>query len=287
MKIGITIHATDLAIPAHDLAVEAEQRGFYSLYVPEHTHIPTSRRTPAPTGDAILGEEYARSPDPYVSLAAAAVKTSRIRLGTGIALPAQHDHIALAKQISTLDRLAQGRFIFGVGYGWNHEEMENHGIQVRTRRSLVREKLLAMQALWANEVAEFRGKRVQLEASWQWPKPKQSPRPITLLGGGAGPILFSQIAEFADGWMPIGGRGIQRSLPALRQQMEMQNRNPDSLHIVPMGVLPTPEKLDYYAEIGTTECVLRLPSAPRDEVLPVLDEYTRYVSNAETETTHP
>ena len=287
MKIGITFHATDLAIPVHDLAVEAEARGFYSLYVPEHTHIPTSRRTPAPTGDAVLGEEYARSPDPYVSLAAAAVKTSRIRLGTGVALPAQHDHIALAKQIATLDRLAQGRFIFGVGYGWNHEEMENHGIEVRTRRSLVREKLLAMQALWTNEVAEFRGKRVQFEASWQWPKPEQSPRPTTLLGGGAGPILFSQIAELADGWMPIGGRGIQASLPALRQQMEMRGRDPDSLQIVPMGVLPTPEKLDYYGKIGTTECVLRLPSAPRDEVLPVLDDYTRYLSSVEAGARHP
>ncbi|MDG2049672.1 MAG: LLM class F420-dependent oxidoreductase [Myxococcota bacterium] len=277
MKIGITFHATDLAIPVHDLAVEAEARGFYSLYVPEHTHIPTSRRTPAPTGDAVLGEEYARSPDPYVSLAAATVRTSQIRLGTGIALPAQHDHIALAKQIATLDRLAQGRFVFGVGYGWNHEEMENHGIEVRTRRSLVREKLLAMQTLWANDVAEFKGERVQLEASWQWPKPQQKPRPITLLGGGAGPTLFSQIAEFADGWMPIGGRGIQKSLPELRRRMEERGRNPDSLQIVPMGVLPNAEKLDYYAEIGTTECVLRLPSATRDEVLPVLDAYTHYL----------
>ncbi len=149
MQIGVTLHATDKAISPVELAVEAEARGFHSLYIPEHTHIPTSRRTPAPTGDAELAEEYLRSPDPYISLAAAAVRTERIRLGTGIGLPAQHDPIALAKQISTLDQLSGGRFVFGIGYGWNHEEMENHGIDVKRRRALVREKMLAMQALWS------------------------------------------------------------------------------------------------------------------------------------------
>ena len=277
MKIGITFHATDLAMPVHELAVEAESRGFASLYIPEHTHIPTSRRTPAPTGDAELGEEYARSPDPYVALAAAGALTSQIRLGTAVALPAQHDHIALAKQISTLDRISQGRFVFGVGYGWNHEEMENHHIDVKTRRALVREKILTMQSLWANDVAEFHGAHVHLEASWQWPKPLQQPRPMTLLGGGAGPILFSQIAEYADGWMPIGGRSLKKELPALRRAMEERRRDPDDLHIVPIGVLPDPAKLAYYAEVGATECVLRLPSAGRDVIMPVLDEYTQYL----------
>jgi probable F420-dependent oxidoreductase len=177
MQIGVTIHATDLAIGPAELACEAEARGFHSLYVPEHTHIPVSRRTPAPTGDAELADEYKRSLDPYVALAAAAAVTRTIRLGTGVALVAQHDPIALAKQLASLDLLSCGRLVLGVGYGWNHEEMENHGIDVKRRRARVREVMLAMQALWANEVAEFHGEFVRFEPSWQWPKPLQQPRP--------------------------------------------------------------------------------------------------------------
>jgi probable F420-dependent oxidoreductase len=278
MKIGVTIHATDRAMPPHEVAREAEARGFHSLYIPEHTHIPVSRRTPAPTGDAVLGDEYLRSPDPYVSLAAAAMVTTKIRLGTGIGLPAQHDHIALAKQISTLDRLCDGRLVFGIGFGWNHEEMENHGIDVRSRRELVREKMLAMQALWKDDVAEFHGEHLRMEASWQWPKPIQRPRPVTLIGGGAGPKLFAHIAEYADGWMPIGGAGLERSLVELRRAMQARNRDPAALHIVPMGVLPDAGKLAHYAAIGVTEAVLRLPSAGRDRVLPTLDAYAIHLA---------
>jgi len=151
MKIGVTIHATDKAMDPAALAREAEARGFDSFYIPEHTHIPTSRRTPAPTGRAELGEEYARSPDPYIALAAAAAVTSKIRLGTGIGLPAQHDPITFAKQIATLDRVANGRFTFGIGFGWNLEEMENHGVDFKRRRERVRETMLAMQALWSRD----------------------------------------------------------------------------------------------------------------------------------------
>ena len=277
MKIGVTIHATDRAIPPDELAVEAEERGFASLYIPEHTHIPTSRRTPAPTGDAELADEYKRSPDPYICLAAAAARTSKIHLGTGIGLPAQHDPITFAKQLATLDVISQGRLIVGIGYGWNHEEMENHGIEVRTRRALVREKMLAIQALWSNEVAEFHGKFVNMEPSWQWPKPLQQPRPPILIGGGAGPRLFDHISEYADGWMPIGGKGMAEALKTLRICMSERGRDPSSLRIVPMGVIPSSEKLDYYREVGATEVVLRLPSDQRDPVLRKLDEYSQYL----------
>ena len=276
MKIGVTIHATDRAIAPAELAREAEDRGFHSLYLPEHTHIPTSRRTPAPTGEAELPEEYSRSPDPYISLAAAAAGTERILLGTGIGLPAQHDHITLAKQIATLDVIARGRFVFGIGFGWNHEEMENHGIDVHRRREWVREKMLAMQALWANEVAEFHGDWIDMEPAWQWPKPVQQPRPPVLIGGGAGPKIFAQIAEYADGWMPIGGAGMREALARLRGAMQERGRDPDQLRVVPMGVMPDEEKLAYYRESGATEAVLRLPSASRDKVLPRLDEFARY-----------
>ena len=279
MEIGLTIHATDRAMSPPELAREAEERGFYSLYLPEHTHIPTSRRTPPPTGEAELGEEYARSPDPFVALGACAAVTSRIRLGTGVALVAEHDPIALAKAVATADWLSAGRLVLGVGYGWNREEMENHGIVVSRRRQHVREVLLAMQALWSQEVASFHGEVVRFEPSWQWPKPVQQPRPRVLLGGAPGPTLFRHIAELGDGWLPIGGGGVRAALPRLRTAMEEAGRDPASLHIVPMGVFPSEGKLDHYRQIGATEVALRLPSAPRDEVLPVLDDYARYLSH--------
>jgi probable F420-dependent oxidoreductase len=277
MQIGITIFATDLSMDPVELAIEAEARGFHSLYVPEHTHIPTSRRTPPPTGDAVLAEEYKRTLDPYIALAAASSRTSRIRLGTGIALVAQHDPIALAKQVATLDRLSQGRLVLGVGYGWNQEEMESHGIDTKRRRARVREVMLAMQALWSQEVAEFRGEFVRFEPCWQWPKPVQQPRPPVLLGGAPGPTLFAHIAEYADGWIPIGGAGMREALAELRRAMDAARRDFASLRIVPMGVMPSPQKLDYYRELGVHEAVLRVPSAPRDQVMPVLDAFAKYV----------
>ena len=277
MKIGITIHATDRAMDPVELAQEAEARGFYSFYIPEHTHIPTSRRTPAPTGTPELGQEYLRSPDPYITLAAAASVTREIRLGTGIGLPAQHDPITFAKELATLDWLSRGRLVLGIGYGWNHEEMENHGIDVKRRRALVREVMLAMQELWSKDVASFEGEFVRFEPAWQWPKPVQRPRPRILIGGGAGPKLFSHIAEYADGWMPIGGAGMAAELERLRDTMRERERDPDSLHVVPMGIIPSPQKLAYYEEVGVTESVLRVPSAPRDQVMPVLDDYVQYI----------
>jgi probable F420-dependent oxidoreductase len=277
MQIGVTLHATDRSMSPADLAPEAEARGFHSLYVPEHTHIPTSRRTPPPTGDDELADEYRRSLDPYVALAAAASRAPRIRLGTGVALVAQHDPIALAKQIATLDFLSGGRLVLGIGYGWNVEEMENHGIEVRHRRARVRETMLAMQELWSKEVAEFHGEFVDFEASWMWPKPVQQPRPRVLIGGAPGPKLFAHVAEYADGWLPIGGAGVRAALLDLRAAWEGAGRAWSEVHIVPMGVYPDEAKLDYYRELGVTETVLRLPSAPRDALMPVLDDYAVYV----------
>ena len=277
MKLGVTMHATDLAMDVAELAREAEARGFHSLYVPEHTHIPASRRTPPPTGTRELEPQYYRSPDPIVALAAAAAVTSRILLGTGVALPAQHDPISYAKQIATLDRIAHGRFVLGIGYGWNEDEMENHGIDPRRRRAHTREAMLAMQALWSNELASYQGEFVHFAPSYQWPKPLQQPRPRVLIGGAAGPLLFAHIAEFGDGWLPIGGAGIKQALPELRRALAERGREPSALHVVPMGVLPDAAKLDYYRELGVTECALRLPSSTREHVLPALDEFARWL----------
>lgn len=277
MKIGLAFFSTDVSMNVVDLAREAEARGFHSLYIPEHTHIPTSRRTPPPTGDPVLAEEYKRSLDPYVALGAAASVTAKLRLGTGVSLVAQHHPISLAKALATVDHLSNGRFVFGIGYGWNREEMASHGVDFRARRALVRERVLAIEALWANEAAEFRGETVSFEASWQWPKPVQRPRPPVLIGGAAGPTLFAHVAEYADGWLPIGGAGLKTALPELFRAVEERGRDPRRLEIVPLGVFPDESKLEYYRALGCTEVALRIPSKSRDEVMPVLDGYARYV----------
>lgn len=277
LALGVTIFATDRAMHPAELAREAEARGFHSLYVPEHTHIPTSRRTPPPTGDEVLAEEYKRTLDPFVALGAAAAVTSRIRLGTGVCLPAQHDPLVLAKSIATLDHLSSGRTVLGIGYGWNREEMESHGVVYATRRELVREKMLAMQALWRDERASFRGELVRIDECWSWPKPVQQPRPPILIGGAPGPKLFAQIAEYADGWIPIGGAGVAGALADLRRAWADADRDPAALRVVPFGTFPDEGKLAYYASIGATEVVLRIPSGTRDEVLPVLDRYAAWI----------
>jgi probable F420-dependent oxidoreductase len=279
MKLGITMFATDQSIDVVALARAAEARGFASLYIPEHTHIPTSRRTPPPTGDAELPEEYKRTVDPLVALAAAASVTSTITLGTGIALIAQRDPIVTAKEVATLDRLSGGRFVLGIGFGWNVEEMADHGVDYRRRRAIVREKMLAMQALWSQERAAFAGEFVRFEESWSWPKPVQQPRPPVLIGGAPGPTLFAHIAEYADGWIPIGGAGVRQALPDLHRAAAAAGRDPAALRVVPFGTIPDAGKLDYYAALGITEVVLRLPSAPADRVLPVLDRYARRLSS--------
>jgi probable F420-dependent oxidoreductase len=271
VRIGLTIFATDQTVDVVDLAREAEGRGFSSLWLPEHTHIPVSRRTPAPTGDAELAEEYRRALDPTTALAACAAVTSTIRLGSGVSLVAQHDPIAYAKVWATLDLLSSGRAAFGVGFGWNVEEMEDHGVDFTTRRERAREHVLAMQALWSHDEASFEGEFVRFPASWSWPKPVQ-PRIPTYVGGGAGSKVFAHVAEWADGWMPIGGAGIREAMPRLRAAWASAGRSGEP-EVVPFGTLPSAEKLEYYASIGCTEVVLRLPAAPRDVVLALLDDY--------------
>ncbi len=274
MQIGVTMFVTDHGIGPVELAREVEAHGFYSLYIPEHTHIPTSRKTPSPTGEP-LAEEYKRTLDPFAALAAGAAVTSRIQIGTGICLVAQRDPIVTAKEVATLDWLSNGRFVFGIGFGWNRDEMENHGVDFRRRRERVREHVLAMQRLWANERAGFTGEFVRFAESWSWPKPVQQPRPPILIGGAAGPKLFAHVAEYADGWIPIGGAGVRAVLPDLHRAMERAGRDPAAVRVVPFGVVPDPGKLQYYESIGVTEVVVRIPSAPADTVLPVLDEYAK------------
>jgi len=273
VRFGVTMFATDRTIDPAALARAAEERGLHSLYLPEHTHIPVSRRTPPPTGDAELADEYKRTLDPLIALAAAASVTDRIVLGTGICVVAQREPIVTAKAIATLDLLSHGRFVFGIGFGWNADEIEQHGVSMPERRAVAREHVLAMQRLWRDDVAEHHGEHVELAPSWSWPKPVQRPGPPVLIGGAAGPKLFAHVAEYADGWIPIGGSGIRAALPDLQRACEAAGRDPAGLRIVPFGTVPDPGKVDYYASLGIDEVVLRVPGGAADAVLPLLDRY--------------
>ncbi|MFJ9108751.1 LLM class F420-dependent oxidoreductase [Streptomyces sp. NPDC102283] len=281
MRISTTIFLTDETVTPVRLARELEQRGFGGLYLPEHTHIPVIRSTPYPMGGD-LPREYGRTLDPFVALGQAAAVTERLALGTGITLVAQHDPIDLAKQAATLDHLSGGRFTLGVGYGWNVEEAADHGVEWSTRRDLGRDRMALMRALWADEPTGYAGAFGSVQASEAHPKPVQRPRgpvngPRTLIGGGAGPKLFAHIAEYADGWLPIGGGGLTESLPKLRTAWAEAGRDPKDLQVVPYAVLPSPGKLAHYADLGIEEVVLQLPPADAPEVLRTLDDYAAYL----------
>ncbi|MGW7261912.1 TIGR03619 family F420-dependent LLM class oxidoreductase [Streptomyces sp. NPDC054842] len=282
MRIATTIFLTDETITPVRLARALEERGFAGLYLPEHTHIPVERTTPNPSGGE-LPREYGRTLDPFVALAQAAAVTRDLGLGTGITLVAQHDPIALAKQVATLDHLSGGRFTLGVGFGWNVEEAADHGVRWRTRRELVRDRMAVMRALWAPEPTAYTGEHGGVRASHAHPKPPHPPRgpvtgPRTLLGGAAGPKLFAHVGEYADGWMPIGGRGLAESVPALRAAWAAAGRDPAALHVVPSAVRPTPGKLAHYADLGVEEVVVQLPPAGEAAVLRTLDAYAPYTA---------
>jgi probable F420-dependent oxidoreductase len=281
MRIGLTIFATDLTIHPATLAAEAEARGFGSLYLPEHTHIPTSRITPPPSGDDVLAEEYARTLDPLVALTAAATVTQDLLVGTGVALVAQHDPITYAKAWATLDQLSGGRAVLGVGFGWNIEEMADHGIDARTRRQQAAEHVAAMRALWTHDAAGFDGDFVQFAESWSWPKPHGGRTLPVLIGGGAGPKLLGHVAAWADGWMPIGSSGLSESVPRL-QQLWADAGRAGSPRVVPFGVVPTAAKLERIADLGCDEVVVRVPSAGDREVLAALDELAWVVDGFST-----
>ncbi|GAA2407890.1 TIGR03619 family F420-dependent LLM class oxidoreductase [Streptomyces coeruleofuscus] len=281
MRIAVTIFLTDETITPTRLGRELEDRGFAGLYLPEHTHIPVERTTPYPAGGE-LPREYGRTLDPFVALGQAAAVTERLGLGTGITLVAQHDPIDLAKQVATLDHLSGGRFTLGLGFGWNVEEAADHGVQWPTRRELVRDRMALMRALWSEEPVGYEGEFGGVRASHAHPKPVQKPRgpvvgPRTLVGGAAGPKLFSHICEYADGWLPIGGRGLSESLPLLRTAWAEAGRDPRALQVVPYAVHPTPGKLAHYADLGIEEVVAQLPPAGEAEILKALDGLAGYL----------
>ena len=278
MQVGGFIFPTDYSIRIDELARILEQRGFESLFVTEHTHIPASRRTPWPGGGA-LPKEYSHTLDPFVGLAAAAAVTSRLRLGTGICLVIQHDPIVMAKEVATLDLLSNGRFLFGVGAGWNAEEMEHHGTAFATRFRVMRERVLAMKEIWTKDEAEFHGEFVRFDRIWSYPKPAQKPHPPVLLGG-EGSHTLRRVVEFCDGWFPRGRAGadaILAQLAELRAHAERVGRDPKTISISVFGGKPDAAAFDRYRAAGVERVLLPLPSAGREQILPLLDQYAAFL----------
>jgi probable F420-dependent oxidoreductase len=268
LKLGLTMFPTDYSIPPAELAVAAEERGFESLWFPDHTHIPLSRRSPWP-GGAELPKMYYDVMEPFVSLATAASVTRRIRLGTGVCLLVQRDPLQTAKDVATLDRLSQGRFLFGVGMGWNAEEMADHGTRFETRGRLLRERIEACKAIWTQKKPEYHGEFVDFEPMMTWPKPLQTPHPPIHVGGGW-PHAARRAVRWADGWMPIHGRDAID--PALfRALAEEAGRDPKTLEISVYGAPAEPAEVERLRARGVDRAVFGLPPAPRDEILPLLD----------------
>jgi probable F420-dependent oxidoreductase len=278
MRVGLTYFPTDYGIDIRELARAAEERGFESLLLPEHTHIPKSRRTPFPGGGE-LPKAYSHTHDPFVALSFAAAVTTKILLGTGICLIPQRDPIVTAKCVASLDQLSNGRFLFGIGGGWNVDEMENHGARYETRFKLMRERILAMKSLWTQPEAAFHGEMVNFDPVWSYPKPAQQPHPPILLGGSSDHTI-KRVVEFCDGWLPIARPGFnaKEAVARLHQAASAAGRDYATLSISAFAAPPDEAVLAEYREAGIHRSLLVIPDQTRDEILHVLDQYARHVA---------
>ena len=272
MDLGVFYFPTDYGIDVAELARALEDRGFRSLYVPEHTHIPLSRRSPFPGGGE-LPKRYSHTHDPLVALAFAAAATKKLIVGTGIMLVPQHDPIVTAKAIASLDALSGGRFVFGIGAGWNEDEMENHGVAFKTRFRKMRDYVLAMKAIWTQEEAAYKGEFIQFDRMWSWPKPHQRPHPPIILGGESDHTL-SRIVEYCDGWLPRTRAGFNpgEAVERLKKMADSKGRNFKDLSITVFGAPNKQEALDSYRKVGIQGALLAVPDGTRDEILQFLDK---------------
>src|SRR5215470_1310361 len=277
MHFGVMMFATDYAIRVDELACEAEARGFESLWLPEHTHIPASRRTPWPGGPE-LPKEYWHSHDPFVALATAAAVTRTLKVATGICLLIQRDPIITAKEVASLDFVSNGRFLFGIGGGWNQDEIENHGTLFKARWKLLRERVEAMKVIWTEDAPQYHGEFVNFDPMWSWPKPVQKPHPPILLGGHS-PKILQRVVDFCDGWMPIGIRAsnVLEGIHDLHRRAEKAGRDPKTISLTIFGAPADESVIEQYRDAGVQRITFGLPPAERDKALRTMDRYAELV----------
>ncbi len=278
MKIAIATFATNYSMAMHELGPELEDRGFESLWLAEHSHIPVGSESMWPGGTE-LPQFYYDTLDPFVALTAAAVSTRTLKLGTGIALVIQRDPIHLAKEVASLDNISNGRFMLGVGGGWNLDEMRHHGVVPETRFRRLRESIEAMKELWANDVAEYHGKIIDFGPSRQNPKPLQLPHPPIHVGGSY-PGAVRRAISYGNGWMPIWGRGtenIAEQLDAVERDCEAAGRKRSDIEISIYLAPSDPETVKLLRDLGVDRLVFGLPSVGEQEALPIIDQYTCHI----------
>jgi probable F420-dependent oxidoreductase len=279
MRFGITMVATDRSISITSLARAVEERGFDALWLPDHTHVPVDRRTPYPLGGD-LPDRYLRMVDPLVGLAMAAAVTTRLRVGTGVLLVAQRDPIATAKALATIDHESGGRLAVGFGYGWNVEEMADHGVDAATRRSRAHEHLAAMRRLWEDEVAAYSGSHVSLAPSWSWPKPIQRPLPV-LVGGAPTAATFGAVAALGNGWIAVGSSAALQGVGPLGAACEGAGRDPSEIDVVCFTTSRVDGAvLDRLAAAGVDEVAFDVPPEGEADVLRVLDDLAGAVTSS-------
>ncbi|MBT5495615.1 MAG: LLM class F420-dependent oxidoreductase [Alphaproteobacteria bacterium] len=278
MDLGVFFFATDYSIDIVELAVELEQRGFSTLLQPEHTHIPASRKTPWPGKDGILPKEYYHTYDPFVALSFAAAATKTLKVGTGICLVPQRDPIVTAKNVASIDKLSGGRFVFGIGGGWNVDEMENHGAEYKTRFKLMRENVLAMKEMWTQEQAEFHGEFVNFDPAFSYPKPIQTPHPPIILGGETDHTL-KRVVDYCDGWLPRAKPGFDpaEAKSRLAAMAEDAGRDPSELSITIFRGPEDRAELDKYEAAGIDTVLLQMPTADRDTCMQKLEAFTKLI----------
>jgi probable F420-dependent oxidoreductase len=275
MDFGAAMFFTDYSMSAGELARALEARGFESIWAPEHSHIPTSRATPFPQGGE-LPKKYSEAMDPFVTLTAAAAATKTLKIGTGVCLVAQRDPIQTAKLVASIDQISGGRFLFGIGGGWNAEEMEDHGTAFKTRFKLMRERIAAMKEIWTKSEAEYHGELVDFPPMSAWPKPVQKPHPPVIVGG-AFPHAARRALAYGDGWIPHASRpqygDVTEFLPRFHQMAAEAKRTPGSVPVTLFGTSEDPDRLRRYRDLGIARAVVSLPSTRAEEVLPVLDRW--------------
>lgn len=283
LNFGIETLITDSSIRAVELARWAEANNFESLFMGAHSHIPTSRRTPFPSGGP-LPEYYKHFADPFIELTAAAAVTEKLKVGTGVSLITEHHPISLAKTVANLDRLSHGRFLFGIGAGWNAEEMANHGVDFKDRWKVTRERVLAMREIWAKEEAEFHGQFVDFAAIWCWPKPVRAGGPPILLGVGASKWMPKRVVEYCNGWMPVDGLDdVAAGVAALRTEAVRVGRSLEEFDLSVLaaygiyGATGTERRIRELSELGFKRILFVLEPGPPDTQWPVLEQFASLV----------